>query len=128
MVCLRRGPYVRFWNMTRLSWWSRVFTMLFALGQFALPSALSIGDAMSSADARTAFAHVEDASGGACQAAHAGDCAVCRYLSALNDAPSAQSFDVPRLKRGELTGLVRSPVISHRAHGFLSRAPPRSDA
>ena len=114
--------------MTRLSWWSRAFTMLFALGQFALPSALSIGDSLSFGDARVAFAHVEDASGAACQAAHAGDCAVCRYLSGLSGAPAAVCFDVPRLMRGKLTGLVRSPMVSHRAHGFRSRAPPSRDA
>lgn len=109
--------------MISLSWWSRLLKVLFAAGQFALPAALSIGDATVSDDGRAALSHVEDSSRAACRAPHAGDCAVCRYLSALVGSPPAESVDVTRLFRGELSGLVSVPARSLRRHGFLSRAP-----
>ena len=110
--------------MIRLSRWSRTLWMLFAAGQFALPATLSVGDALASGDPRSVQSHVEDTSRSACQPAHAGDCAICRYLSALVSPAPAGATEFPHLQRDLLTGLGDVRIHSLRQQGFLSRAPP----
>lgn len=110
--------------MTRSRWWSRLLTMLFAAGQLALPASLSVGDALVSGDARSTFAHAEDASRAACKAPHADDCAVCRYLTALVGAPPAPVVELPHLRCGQSTGLVTAAADSYQGHVSQSRAPP----
>ena len=85
---------------------------------------MSIGDAVASNDGRAARSQVEDTTRAGCKTPHADDCTVCRYLTALAVPASPDAPSIPRLMRGELTGLARASGGSHDAHGFLSRAPP----
>lgn len=108
--------------------WLRFVTMLFAAAQFALPAALSIGDAIAFSDAPSSRAHVEDTSRTSCTAPHADDCAVCRYLSTLAAPPHTGCFDIPRGMGGEAAEWASASAASLRQIGFLSRAPPYSFA
>ena len=114
--------------MSRVSRWSRLLTVLFAACQVALPASLSIGDGVVSDDGRAASSHVEDATRGACKSPHAGDCIICRQLSAPVGSAPAGPVDVPRVLRGELAGPVRVSAALLQRQGFQSRAPPAWNA
>ncbi|MEP7001527.1 MAG: hypothetical protein ABI969_13665 [bacterium] len=127
-ICFRPTDRIRFCKMLRPHWWFRLFILLFAAGQVALPATLSISDAIASDDGRASRSHIEDLSGPGCKAPHAGDCSICRYLSALVGSAPAAAVEIPGLIRGELAGLARVATASNRQHGFLSRAPPELSA
>ena len=69
--------------MLRLRRSVRVFGLLWAALQFALPGAVSVFDGIATLrDGIGAVAHIEDTSGKSCQPPHSAECGLCRYLSA----------------------------------------------
>src|ERR1041385_8175451 len=59
----------------------RYFTLLLAAMQFALPAVASVADGLYAATGRNDGSHVEDVARNQCKPPHAGDCAICRYLT-----------------------------------------------
>lgn len=104
--------------------WSIVLTLLFALGQLALPAALTIGDAHASAHGRAVVGHIEGGSGSGCRAPHPSDCAVCQFITALAaPAPTVVAQFVPQ-GESDRTAFASSEAPASTWHDFLSRAPP----
>lgn len=101
-----------------------LLTLLFAVGQLLLPSALSIGDALSASAGRLSAAHVEAKSRPDCRAAHSDDCAVCRHLTAPANPSGAVRVMLPPVCEVEhiASAVYAAPLRSR--NGFLSRAPP----
>jgi hypothetical protein len=71
----------------------RIFALIWAVLQFALPASATLVDAQS-AEASPGDAHVEEAPGRDCVPAHSPDCAVCKHLSAssLGSTHAATAF------------------------------------
>jgi hypothetical protein len=104
--------------------WLRVVTLLWAVLQLALPSAITIADA-TLAPASARFEHVEESSGTDCASVHADDCALCRYLTNFSaEAPRAECLAHPE----QIAGRPERPATSVRVAAIralpLSRAPP----
>ena len=104
----------------------RVFALLWAVLQLALPGAVSVLDgATALRNDVDVVAHVEATSGQRCQPPHSAECGVCRYLSAggINDA----RLGTPEWPRStadaaskELPGFAAAPATASP----LARAPP----
>jgi hypothetical protein len=104
----------------------RVWAILWAVLQFALPLGATYADAQIEREsARAPGAHVESTSTTSCRPSHSNDCALCQFLSRV--APPSQGSSLP-----EIVVVVRGAREAHRsgfvAHGFtrisLPRAPP----
>ena len=69
--------------MNRLSRQYRVLALVWAVLQFALPSVVTLVDAISTGRSTAeAVAHVEESSSKSCQPPHSAECGLCRYVSA----------------------------------------------
>lgn len=101
-----------------------VLTLLFAVGQLLLPSALSIGDALSASSGRLSTGHVEAAARADCRAPHSDDCAVCRHLTIPADPSGSTSASLPPACEPERTAFADVAAPTSNRRGFLSRAPP----
>jgi hypothetical protein len=101
--------------------------MVWAVLQFALPAAVTIGDARLERDsAGAAIAHVEAAPGVGCRPAHPADCALCQFVShcfAPTSEPAAPA--IVAAVRPPLPSAVRSRASAVLARLSLARAPPR---
>jgi hypothetical protein len=101
----------------------RVFAIIWAVLQFALPASAMLADARL-AVASSDNAHVEEGPGGDCEPSHSPDCVVCKHLSisSLGAAPLA----APLVDDGRKRALPsRSVGYARTATGVtLPRAPP----
>ena len=114
--------------MLRLRRSLRVFGLLWAVLQFALPGAVAVLDGMATLrDGVGAVAHVEETSAKTCQPPHSAECGICRYLSAggLNDGdvgplawPETGRVTLPQGERGVRASGIATPT--------RARAPPLS--
>ena len=101
----------------------RIFALIWAVLQLALPTSAMLADA-SRAAAPPTREHVEDAPGRDCTPAHSPDCAICKHLSV--SAPEAPQPS-PAFADGEGDGAARGriPLASRTPAGdALPRAPP----
>jgi hypothetical protein len=101
----------------------RVFAIIWAVLQFALPASATIVDARV-AGASPDRTHVEATSGRDCVPSHSPDCAVCKHLStsSLGSTPPAAAFGDGGREHalgGCITVDARTPVGVP-----LPRAPP----
>ena len=114
--------------MLRLRRSLRVFGLLWAVLQFALPGTVAVLDGATAlrGDADVA-SHVEATSGKSCQPPHSAECGICRYLSAggVNDggvdAPAWASLTSTSLSDGQ-----QAIPASYAAARPRARAPPLS--
>ena len=110
--------------MIRLSRHYRVLALVWAVLQFALPSAVTLVDATSAVRSGSdAVAHVEGSSSKSCRPPHSAECGLCRYVSAhvTNDGDVGQPT-WPLVK-------VAAPVeLSRMLHAGAARSLPPSRA
>jgi hypothetical protein len=109
--------------MRRESRGLRIFAIVWAVLQFALPASAMLGDARL-AVASSDKAHVEEGPGGDCAPSHSPDCVVCKHLSisSLGAAPLTAALGDHGRKRA-----LRSRTVGYArpATGVtLPRAPP----
>jgi hypothetical protein len=113
---MHRRPFFRGW------------AVLWAVLQFALPAAVSSGDArLERESAGGAFAHVESASGKACRPVHPGHCALCQFVShtsVLPDDSGAPAIVAEASPTPSPATQMRVPAVLARLS--LARAPPRA--
>jgi hypothetical protein len=101
----------------------RIFALIWAVLQFALPAAATLADARL-AGGPPGRAHVEEMPGRDCAPSHTPDCFVCKHLSAssLGSTQLATGFvsdDSDGLAPGRIAPAPRPP-----AGVALPRAPP----
>ncbi len=110
--------------MIRLYRRLRPLTYFFALLQLALPGALGVVHAMSTAEQRSTVAHVEETTGRDCQIVHGDECTICRVLStgAVRSNPAPTLF-AHTAHQQPLASEATDPHSSWQ-RGFNSRAPP----
>ena len=102
----------------------RLLTLLLAAMQFALPAVASVADGLYAANGRNDGSHVEDVGRNQCKPPHAGDCAICRYLTTtLLRNGNAQVAVVPTARAATAAVLSVRHLDANR-QGFHSRAPP----
>ncbi|MFL5607465.1 MAG: hypothetical protein ACJ8AD_13530 [Gemmatimonadaceae bacterium] len=113
---MRRRPFFRGW------------AVLWAVLQFALPAAVSLGDArLERESAEGPRTHVEAASGNACRPVHAADCALCQFVShtgALPHAASAPTIVAAAAPTPPPAAQTRVSAVLARLS--LARAPPQA--
>jgi hypothetical protein len=101
----------------------RVFALIWAVLQFALPASASLADAQLSRGAADG-AHVEAGPGRDCAPSHSLDCAVCKHLSST----SLRAANVVAAFAGDDRGRapLRRAAAPYRAPAGVSfaRAPP----
>jgi hypothetical protein len=112
----------------RQGWGFRGWAIVWAVLQFALPAAVTIGDARlereSAGGSRT---HVESASSVACRPAHAADCALCQLVShAAAPAHSSAASTIVAAVCAPLPSTASSRASAGPARPSLARAPPRA--
>ena len=112
--------------MNRLSRQYRVLALVWAVLQFALPSVVTLVDAISTGrSAAEAVAHVEESSSTRCQPPHSAECALCRYVSATVATDASMAAGAwPLAEVAAPTHAV--PVLRGTFASLLppSRAPP----
>jgi hypothetical protein len=101
----------------------RVFALIWAVLQFALPAAATLADARLAA-ASPSRGHVEEAPGRDCTPSHSPHCAVCKHLStsslgSTHAAPAFVSDGSGAVVRGRIGPAPQTPAGS-----ALPRAPP----
>src|SRR4051812_18482847 len=104
----------------------RVFALVWALLQVALPAAMAVVDgAAVLRDGIDVSAHVEETSGKSCQPPHSAECATCRYLS-VRGIDDGDAPELPWLFAANgLTPLDRiHAVAAHRGERQRARDPP----
>jgi hypothetical protein len=101
----------------------RIFALLWAVLQFALPASATLADARM-AVASPGRAHVEATPGRDCAPAHSPDCAVCKHLwtSSLGSTQPATAF-VSHGRDAAVSGPL-APAPRTAAGAPLARAPP----
>jgi len=101
----------------------RIFALIWAVLQFALPASAALADARVAVDS-PGRAHIEETSGRDCAAAHSPDCAVCKHLStsSLGSTQPATAF----VNDGREPAVSRrlAPAPRTAAGVTLARAPP----
>ena len=104
----------------------RLGLFLTAILQLLLPGAASIADArLEAVSTRGARVHVESHPGRGCVPAHAGDCAICRVVSAFADTPDASPpTPLPRVRRADLPDLPGVAPVATALGDPSQRAPP----
>jgi hypothetical protein len=106
----------------------RSWAVLWAVLQFALPAAVTTGDARLERDgAGGAVAHVESASGKACRPVHPSNCALCQFVShasALPDDSGALTIVAAASPTPPPAAQMRVSAVLARLS--LARAPPRA--
>ena len=104
----------------------RGWGVLWAVLQFALPAAVTLGDARLERDSGGgALTHVESASGKACRPAHPANCALCQFVT--HTSALAHDSGAPTLVTAAAP--TPSPAAQTRASAVLARlslarAPP----
>jgi hypothetical protein len=110
--------------MSRSTPW-RLFAVLWAALQFALPGVAVLADAQLERGGATGVAHVESGSSKSCRPGHPDACVLCQLLSRPS-APSA-SPELPRIV-AELGSSPESVAVRAAARELtlvaLPRAPP----
>lgn len=101
----------------------RIFALIWAVLQFALPASATLADARL-AVASTGRSHVEETPGRDCAPSHSPDCAVCKHLSttSLGSAQLATAF-VDDGREIAVPGRI-VPAARVAAGVPLARAPP----
>jgi hypothetical protein len=106
----------------------RSWAVAWAVLQFALPAAVTVGDARVERDSvGGATAHVESASGKACRPVHRADCALCQFVSHF--AATANESAAPTIVAAVHPPqplAARSCTSAVLARLSLPRAPPRA--
>ncbi len=99
--------------------------MLWALLQFALPTAATYADALLERTGAQTHAHVESGTGTACAPVHASECALCQVVNKAAVAPAHAGVlvDVARVVALHAPLAVLA-VLGDRGRLPLSRAPP----
>ena len=110
----------------RLSRWFRGWGILWAVLQFALPAAVTIGDArLERESVGLTLTHVESASGKACRPVHPANCALCQFVthtSALADDSGAPTLVTAASPTPPSAAQTRASAVLARLS--LARAPP----
>ena len=106
----------------------RGWAILWAVLQFALPSAVTLADArLQRESARAPGAHIEETAGATCRPGHPDECVLCQFL-ARGAAPEATAA-LPAIA-GQLGARADAPahvdVSGTRARAALPRAPPHA--
>lgn len=102
----------------------RVFSIFWAVLQFALPGVAMLADARIERDSRNApGAHVESGTSQACRPVHPGDCALCQVL--VRVAPPCESAALPAIAES-VRPSATSPVPRHETRDLAAVALPRA--
>ena len=107
--------------------WLRGLAIVWAVLQFALPTAVAYADAAVERESRAQVAHVEATSATTCRPLHPSDCAYCQAMS--HDAARPDHAAAPRI-----VAVLRCPASSdrvvlavrHAGQRPPARAPPAS--
>jgi hypothetical protein len=105
----------------------RLFGVVLAAWQLALPGVASFIDAQLEREERKVAVHAESESSRGCLPPHAADCVVCRVLSTLSFPPAQPFADF-----GEAPTIAPPCAVDHTGPARLalgvrrSRAPPLS--
>ena len=107
-----------------LTW--RSFALLWAVLQFALPSAALLADMRLEREGQQAFgAHVESGSTKACHRVHPDECALCQVLSrAATPSEAAALPAIAAVVRPSATRPIAPPATPATPSAELPRAPP----
>lgn len=103
----------------------RGWVMVWALLQFALPTAATYADALLERSGAETQAHVESGTGTACAPVHASECALCQVVnrSVAGTAHACVLVDAVRLVPAHAP-LASVAAVGARGRLPLSRAPP----
>jgi hypothetical protein len=115
-------PYVA--AMSRSTPW-RLFAVLWAVLQFALPGVALVADAQLERGGEASVAHVESSSSKGCRPAHSDACVLCQLLSraaAPAASPALPSYSA-EVTSSPSMGRER-PARGSRSLVALPRAPP----
>ena len=113
----------------RRGWSFRSWAIVWAVLQFALPTAASFADARIERESSAApGSHVESRSDASCRPVHPAECALCQLVSRAS-TPAVQDAGCP-----EILTVIEQPAIAERpwralgatARLALARAPPLS--
>jgi hypothetical protein len=102
----------------------RVFSIFWAVLQFALPGVAMLADARIERDSRNApGAHVESGTSQACRPVHPSDCALCQVL--VRVGPPSESPALPAIAES-VRPSATSPVPRHDTRDLAALALPRA--
>lgn len=103
----------------------RGWVMVWALLQFALPTAATYADALLERAGVEAQAHVESGTGTACATVHASNCALCQVVnrSVAGTAETCVLVDAVRRVPAHAPR-ASNTIVGDRGRLPLSRAPP----
>jgi hypothetical protein len=113
----------------RRRWGFRGWAIMWAVLQFALPTAATFADARLEREASTAQgAHAESRSDASCRPVHPAECALCQLVSRAS-APAVQNDSCPAI-----ISVIEQPTFAERlwrelagpTRLSLARAPPLS--
>jgi hypothetical protein len=104
----------------------RGWAVLWAVLQFALPSAVTFADArLERESARAPGAHIEETASTSCRPSHPDECALCQFISRA--ATPSQPSPLPAIAE-QLCPSAGSPIhvaaTRSRTRAALPRAPP----
>ena len=104
----------------------RGWTILWALLQFALPTAATYADALlERSGANGPTAHVESTSTESCVPVHSADCALCHLVHRVGTTSSVACLpDIAAFVAAPRAALGSVPASAERAGLALPRAPP----
>ena len=105
----------------------RGWAILWAVLQFALPTAVTHADARLERESAAAGTHIESTSDATCPPSHPDECALCQFLSRA--APPAEHAALPEIvvSVGEASASRRTAYVSRGLSRVgLPRAPPAS--